>query len=127
MTANIRTVRKDNSEYHAVQVAASDRPYKTTTNQMIGHFKKAGVSPKRFVREFPVTPDAHVPVGESLNALRHHKGARLKSRRNYIICDTFRSGAICGCDCEWVCVFAYLIFRLADIDCVVLERVLRVV
>jgi large subunit ribosomal protein L3 len=46
-----------------VQVAASDRPSKTTTKQMLGHFKKAGVPPKRVVKEFPVTADAHVPVG----------------------------------------------------------------
>jgi large subunit ribosomal protein L3 len=32
---------------------------------MLGHFKKAGVPPKRIVKEFPVTPDAHVPVGAS--------------------------------------------------------------
>jgi len=63
VTANITTVRKDNSEYHAVQVAASDRPPKTTTKQMLGHFKKAGVPPKRLVKEFPVTADAHIPVG----------------------------------------------------------------
>lgn len=37
---------------------------KTTTKQMLGHFKKAGVAPKRIVKEFPVTPDAHVPVGK---------------------------------------------------------------
>jgi large subunit ribosomal protein L3 len=46
-----------------VQVAASDKPEKTTTNGMLGHFKKAGVAPKRIVKEFPVTPNAHVPVG----------------------------------------------------------------
>ena len=63
MTANIKTVQANNTEYHAVQVAASDRPEKTTTKQMIGHFKRAGVPPKRIVKEFPVTPDAHVPVG----------------------------------------------------------------
>lgn len=63
VTANITTVRKDNSEYHAVQVAASDRPSKTTTKPMLGHFQKAGVPPKRVVREFPVTADAHVPIG----------------------------------------------------------------
>lgn len=51
------------SEYHAVQVAATDRPAKTATKQMLGHFKKAGVDPKRIVKEFPVTPDAHVPIG----------------------------------------------------------------
>jgi hypothetical protein len=30
---------------------------------MLGHFRKAGVGPKRIVREFPVSKDAHVPVG----------------------------------------------------------------
>ena len=64
VTANIRTVREDQSEYHAVQVAASDKREKNTSKQMLGHFNKAGVPPKRIVKEFPVTPDAHVPVGE---------------------------------------------------------------
>lgn len=65
MTANIRTVRRDHSVYHAVQVAASDKPERTTTIQMRGHFRKAGISPKRIVKEFPVTPNALVPVGRS--------------------------------------------------------------
>lgn len=64
VTANIHTVREDQTEYHAVQVAASDKSPKNVTKQMLGHFKKAGVAPKRIVKEFPVTPDAHVPVGE---------------------------------------------------------------
>jgi len=65
VTANIETVRPDKTEYHAVQVAASDRPHKTTTAQMRGHFRKAKVHPKRIVKEFPVTPDAHIPIGEA--------------------------------------------------------------
>lgn len=64
VTANVRTVRRDHTVYHAVQVAASDKPERTTTRQMLGHFRKAGVPPKRIVKEFPVTPDALVPVGE---------------------------------------------------------------
>ncbi|CAL1705205.1 unnamed protein product [Somion occarium] len=74
VTANVKTVRPDNTEYHAVQVAASDRPEKTTTAQMLGHFEKAGVSPKRIVKEFPVTPDAHVPVGTTLSAIHFVPG-----------------------------------------------------
>ena len=64
VTANVKTIRKDNTEYHAVQVAASDRPERTTTKAMHGHFQKADVPPKYIVKEFPITPDAHVPVGE---------------------------------------------------------------
>ena len=35
---------------------------------MRGHFSKAKVPPKRIVKEFPVTPDAHVPIGEDMHA-----------------------------------------------------------
>ncbi|CAK5264617.1 unnamed protein product [Mycena citricolor] len=64
VTANIKTMRRDHTEYHAVQVAATDRPAKTLSKSMIGHFRKAQVPPKRIVREFPVSPDAHIPVGK---------------------------------------------------------------
>jgi large subunit ribosomal protein L3 len=57
-------MRRNHTVYHAVQVAASDKPQKTTTRQMLGHFRKAKVPAKRIVKEFPVTPDALVPVGE---------------------------------------------------------------
>jgi large subunit ribosomal protein L3 len=65
VTGNVRLIRPDMTEYHAVQVAASDRPEKTTTKQMRGHFKRAGVTPKNIVKEFPISPDAHVPTGAS--------------------------------------------------------------
>lgn len=74
VTANVKTVRADNTEYHAVQVAASDRPAKTTTKPMLGHFSRAGVPPKYIVKEFPVTPDAHVPVGTTLSAIHFVPG-----------------------------------------------------
>lgn len=41
---------------------------------MIGHFNKAGINPKRIVKEFSVTPDAHVPVGTSLSAIHFVPG-----------------------------------------------------
>ena len=65
MTANVKSVRKDGTEYHAVQIGASDKPEKNTTKSMLGHFDKAGVAPKYIVKEFPVTADAHIPVGMS--------------------------------------------------------------
>jgi len=74
VTANIKTRRRNHTEYHAVQVAASDRPAKTATRQMLGHFRKAGVPPKRIVREFPVTSDAHIPVGTTLSAIHFVPG-----------------------------------------------------
>lgn len=94
VTANVKTVRDDESEYHAVQVAASNRPEKTTTKQMLGHFRKAGVLPKRIVKEFPVTPDAHVPVGMSRRLLpsRIHTQRYI---RNNSVGDSFCSRTIC--------------------------------
>lgn len=63
VTGTVSTPRKFKPIYHAVQVAASDRPEKTTTRAMLGHFNKAGVSPKRIVKEFEVTEDALLPIG----------------------------------------------------------------
>ncbi|KAJ4487850.1 translation protein [Lentinula aciculospora] len=74
VTANIVTTRQDKSEYHAVQVAASDKPLKRTTRQMQGHFRKAKVNPKRILKEFPITPDAHVPVGTTFSAIHFVPG-----------------------------------------------------
>lgn len=74
VTANIRTVHKNGHVHHAVQVAATDKREKNTTAQMIGHFKKAGVGPKAIVRQFPVTPDAHVPIGATLSAIHFVPG-----------------------------------------------------
>jgi large subunit ribosomal protein L3 len=68
VTGNIVTVRKDKTEYHAVQLAATDKTIKQTNKAMRGHFKKADVPNKAIVREFKVTADAHVPVGELLSS-----------------------------------------------------------
>ena len=65
VTANIETVRKDKSVYHAVQVASTNANPNRTTRAMRGHFKKAAVHPKRMVKEFPITEDAHIPIGMS--------------------------------------------------------------
>lgn len=78
VTANVVYKRPDQTEYHAVQLGASDRPSRTTTHQMKGHFRKAKVPPKYIVKEFSVTPDAHVPVGKfpdssSINILNLNK------------------------------------------------------
>jgi ribosomal protein L3 len=66
VTGTVSTPRKFKPTYHAVQVAASDRTEKTTTCAMLGHFNKAGVPPKRIVKEFEVTEDALLPAGMSL-------------------------------------------------------------
>ena len=64
VTATVETPRPAPlAPYFAVQLGASDKPAKRTTKQMLGHFAKAGVTPKRIVKEFEVTKDALIPVG----------------------------------------------------------------
>jgi len=68
VTAQVSKRKRRTPEwYHAVQVACSDRPNKTTTKSMQGHFGKAGVPSKYFVREFQVTQDALLDVGTTLS------------------------------------------------------------
>jgi large subunit ribosomal protein L3 len=43
---------KDNDGYEAIQLAYEDKKEKHSTKAEIGHFKKAGVTPKRVVAEF---------------------------------------------------------------------------
>ena len=43
---------KESDGYDAIQLAYEERKEKHTTKALAGHFKKAGVSPKRIVREF---------------------------------------------------------------------------
>lgn len=101
VTANIETMRRDKTMYHAVQVAASDRPVKTTTRQMLGHFRKAQIPPKRIVKEFPVTPDAHIPVGE-LSGAAALEYSLIVSQRNNLVRNSLCPWSIRRCDCQFV-------------------------
>jgi len=75
VTANVETPRPAPSlPYYAVQIAASNKSAKRTTKQMLGHFAKAGVKPKRVVKEFPVSPGGLVPIGTELSALHFVPG-----------------------------------------------------
>ena len=46
----LRTLEKDG--YNAYQLAYDDKKEKNTSNPLKGHFKKAGVAPKRILHEF---------------------------------------------------------------------------
>ncbi|KAJ9094454.1 hypothetical protein QFC21_005993 [Naganishia friedmannii] len=55
---------------HILQLGSSNTKSHGTrhvTRQMLGHFKKARVAPKKVVKEFRVTPDAVLPVGAELS------------------------------------------------------------
>ena len=48
----------------ALQIGAFDCPPKNVNKPTLFHFQSAGVPPKRVLREFPVTQDAVLPVGQ---------------------------------------------------------------
>jgi large subunit ribosomal protein L3 len=70
-----RTLDKDG--YISLQLGAVEKKLKKTTKPMLGHFQKAGVSPKHKIREFKVTPDCLLPVGHQLDVRHFQPGQYL--------------------------------------------------
>jgi len=59
----VQTKTKDRDGYDAVQIGFEDVKEKRANKPDLGHFKKAGVSPKRILREFRVTDAKEYQVG----------------------------------------------------------------
>lgn len=62
--------------YTAVQLGVGEAKEKNVVKPQKGHFAAAGVSPKRALMEFRVTPDALIPPGTRLSA-RHFIAGQL--------------------------------------------------
>ena len=62
VVTQIKTVEKDT--YEAVQIAYDDKSEKHTSSSLLGHFKKAGTTPKRKMAEFKDMPE--VNLGDTL-------------------------------------------------------------
>ena len=62
--------QKDNEKegYAAVQLGYEDQKEQRMNKPELGHLKKAGVSPKRILREFRVDASSEVAVGDVINA-----------------------------------------------------------
>lgn len=58
----------ENDGYDAVQVGFVDLKEKKTTKPVKGHFAKAGVTPKKFVREFRLDDVSAFNVGDEIKA-----------------------------------------------------------
>ncbi|MFX3625897.1 MAG: 50S ribosomal protein L3 [bacterium] len=68
---------KETDGYNAVQVAYDDKKEKNTPKAMVGHFKKAGVTPKAKLAEFKgIREDLEheLKVGDELNVDIFHEG-----------------------------------------------------
>ena len=62
----IKTVEKDG--YNAIQLGIVDKKEKNATKQEIGHAKKAGVAPKRFLKEIRVEDVTQYELGSTIKA-----------------------------------------------------------
>ena len=63
----------DNDGYTAAQVGVFDQKEHRVTKPELGHFKKAGATPKRFVREFTLNGE-EVKTGDALSVTRFKPG-----------------------------------------------------
>src|SRR5690606_29061367 len=61
----VKTEEKDG--YEALQLAYGDKKEKHTTKAEFGHFKKAGVTPKRKLVEFKNTYQKEFELGDEIN------------------------------------------------------------
>lgn len=57
---------QENDGYEALQVGFEEQKEKRLNKPALGHFKKAQVSPKRFVKEIPVTSTEEYQVGQEI-------------------------------------------------------------
>jgi len=64
VVTQVKTVETDG--YEAVQLGFLEKKEKNTTKQMMGHFKKAGVTPKRHLAEFK-NFDTQLNLGDTVN------------------------------------------------------------
>ena len=71
--AVLQVKTQDNDGYAAAQVGVFDQKEHRVTKPELGHFKKAGVTPKKFVREF-TTNGAETKVGDSITVTTFKAG-----------------------------------------------------
>ncbi len=64
VVTQVKTVEKDG--YSAVQLAYDDKTEKHTSSPLLGHFKKAGVTPKRKLAEFRDWEGRELNLGDAV-------------------------------------------------------------
>jgi hypothetical protein len=92
--------------YDALQIGAGDAPDRACNKPELGHFSKAGVDPKRVVKEFRITPDAVLQPGVALPLLVvggvfigwDVSLVSSCSRRHKVIRASFCTRAVVNCD-----------------------------
>lgn len=69
--------RRETDGYTAVQIGFGEKPERKATKAELGHFKKAGAAPRRFVREFRIDDAGAFEVGKNLDVEMFSIGERV--------------------------------------------------
>lgn len=64
----VSIIKTSNPSVSRLQIGCGTRKEKNVGNPMLGHYKACGVEPKAKLFEFPITPDAALPVGTEITA-----------------------------------------------------------
>lgn len=75
VVTQVKSVEADG--YNAIQLGYGKVKEKNVTKPLKGHFNKAGVAPKRVLREFPVENPQEFKVGQELGVALFHEGERI--------------------------------------------------
>ena len=75
VVTQVRTAERDG--YSAVQVGFEDIDPRRVTKPLLGHFEKAGVSPKRHVAEFRTVDASEYALGQELDATVFAVGSKV--------------------------------------------------
>ncbi len=73
VVTQVRTIEDDG--YAAVQIGFEDIDPRRVTKPMLGHFEKAGVTPKRHLTEFRTSDAQDYQLGQELDATVFEEGA----------------------------------------------------
>ncbi|KAJ1959636.1 hypothetical protein GGI12_004235 [Dipsacomyces acuminosporus] len=64
----VSVVKTSNPAHARLQIGCGTRKEKNVTKPLMGHYKAHNVEPKAKLFEFPITPDAALPVGTEITA-----------------------------------------------------------
>ena len=74
---------EENDGYEALQLAYGDKKEKHTTKAEFGHFKKAGVTPKKKVVEFHNTYQEEFELGQEIDVSVFHENDYVDVDRSF--------------------------------------------
>ena len=73
----VQTKTEETDGYTAVQLGVGEAKRTRVNKPLAGHFARAGVTPKRKLQEFRVTPDALLSIGTKVEAMHFVPGQKV--------------------------------------------------